>query len=180
MNNDGSLNDILDFVGSSYTNDGNVDVSGSIYMPVAALLTGINKPDYHQYFQTLSEKLRTQGNSISMILPARDCPNVKTAIENLVSCILSKGKKQNYHDEDYNSREVNSENEDEMENDGDDDNDEPPIKLRRNQYTLNVLQSWYSAKHFDESNVKAKICIVIPNFEEMKSAVLKDLILILR
>lgn len=60
----------------------------------------------------------------------------------------------------------------------DDDDDEPPTKLRRSQYNLNVLQSWYEAKYANKS--KPKIAIIMPNFEEFKPNVIKDLTLILR
>lgn len=65
--------------------------------------------------------------------------------------------------------------------DDDDDDDEPPVKLRRSQYTLNVLQSWYNAKFADTLNeMKPKLAIIMPNFEEFKPSILRDLILILR
>lgn len=177
------MSDLLDFVSKSYAKDSSNDVSGSNYMPVAALLTGINKPDYHQYFKTLSDKLMDQEKSRATILPARDCPNVKTAIENLVSCTINCGKRNNYREDAFapdnsSSRESASSSESESGSDG--DSEEPPIKLRRNQYTLSVLHSWYSAKYPAASNVKPKICVIIPNFEEMKPSVMKDLILILR
>lgn len=86
-----------------------------------------------------------------------------------------------------NSFKENSDESDESNNemqvsDGDeDDDDEPPIKLKRSQYTLDVLQSWYNAKFVDKSDgTKPKLTIIMPNFEEFKPSVLKDLILILR
>lgn len=60
------------------------------------------------------------------------------------------------------------------------DDGEPVIKLRRSQYTLNVLQSWYSQKYSGSDSTKPKICVIIPNFEEFKATVIVDLILILR
>lgn len=69
----------------------------------------------------------------------------------------------------------------EMEVNDEDDDDEPPVKLRRSQYTLNVLQSWYNAKFSGTSNeMKPKLAIIMPNFEEFKPSILRDLILILR
>lgn len=59
--------------------------------------------------------------------------------------------------------------------------DEPPVKLRRSQYTLDVLQSWYDTKFSDESTENVpQLAIIMPNFEEFKPNVIKDLILILR
>lgn len=60
------------------------------------------------------------------------------------------------------------------------DADEPVIKLRRAQYTMNVLRSWYAQRYPGHESVKPKICIIIPNFEEFKPAVIVDLITILR
>lgn len=60
------------------------------------------------------------------------------------------------------------------------DADEPPIKLRRSQYTLNVLLSWYAQRYSGHDSNKSKICIIIPNFEEFKPMVIVDLISILR
>lgn len=59
--------------------------------------------------------------------------------------------------------------------------DEPPVKLRRSQYTLDVLQSWYDTKFSEDfTETMPQLAIIMPNFEEFKSNVIKDLILILR
>lgn len=71
-------------------------VSTSTYVPVAALLTGINKPDHQQYFKTLSDKIKLRFKTHMAMLPARDCPNIKSAIEVLVSSILNGGNKRIY------------------------------------------------------------------------------------
>lgn len=97
-NNDNGLTELLDFVNKSYT-DAMSDASGSVYLPVASLLTGINQPDHHQYFRNLSDKLAQRNKFHTIVLPARDCPNVKSAIEILVSCALSNGRKYNYRDD---------------------------------------------------------------------------------
>lgn len=60
----------------------------------------------------------------------------------------------------------------------DNSDDEPPLKLRRNQYTLDVLEAWYETKYANKS--KPKLAIIMPNFEEFKPNVIKDLTLILR
>lgn len=69
---------------------------------------------------------------------------------------------------------TNSSTEDES---GDED-DEPPIKLRRNQYNLNVLKAWYEAKYVNET--KPTLAIIMPNFEEFKPNMIRDLTLVLR
>lgn len=59
--------------------------------------------------------------------------------------------------------------------------DEPPIKLRKSQYTMDVLQSWYSSRYSEsEDSEKPKLIVIAPNFEELKPSVIQDLILILR
>lgn len=61
------------------------------------------------------------------------------------------------------------------------DDDEPPVKLRRSQYTLDVLQSWFDSKYLNESrDAIPQLAIIMPNFEEFKPNVLKDFIRILR
>lgn len=67
---------------------------------VAAVLTGINKPDHHLYFKLLANTMRKKKIARTVFLPARDCPNIRTAMETLVSCMLSDGRKHNYQDED--------------------------------------------------------------------------------
>lgn len=187
-NNDNHLVDLFDFVAKSYTKDNSAenDVSGISFLRVAALLTGINKPDHYQHFKLLSNKMSKRNIAKSVFLPARDCPNVRVAMETLVSCLLSDGRKHNYQNEDDESLVANhnnsfSGNEATDTNDEDSEDDEPPIKLRRSQYTLSVLQSWYNEKYskrsFDE---RPKLAVIMPNFEEFKPSVIKDLILILR
>lgn len=100
-NNDGHLAELCNFVkNSSSTNVAtDDDASGMTALRVAAVLTGINKPDHFQYFKLLSNTMSKRRVARTVFLPARDCPNVRTAIETLVSCILSNGRKHNYRDE---------------------------------------------------------------------------------
>lgn len=82
---------MIDFVENSYAENGTQQnvVEGTTYLPVAALLTGINKPDHHQYFKTFANKMIARNNPHIAVLPARDCPNMKSTIEALVSSIIS-------------------------------------------------------------------------------------------
>lgn len=66
---------------------------------MAAVLTGINKPDHHLYFKLLANTMSKKKIARTVFLPARDCPNVRTAIETLVSCFLCNGRKHNYQDD---------------------------------------------------------------------------------
>lgn len=199
-NNDVGLAELLDFVDKSHSNADSAamnDVSGSVYLPVASLMTGINKPDHHQYFKNLCDQLIRRNGTHTVVLPARDCSNVKSTIELLVSCVLCNGRKHNYRDEEevnvcltenrllFNSRWLFQTHDNrsfltDEESEPEADADEPPIKLRRSQYTMNVLRSWYSQRYPDRGSGTPKICVIIPNFEEFKPAVIVDLILILR
>lgn len=65
-------------------------------------------------------------------------------------------------------------------NNGSED-DGPTVKLRRNQYTIDVLQSWYDTKFANRlHDAKPRLAIIMPNFEEFKPTIIKDLIQILR
>lgn len=98
--NENSLNELMNFVETSYaTNDAQYSVGdGSNYLPVAALLTGINKPDHHKYFKSFADLLIEREHKHIAMLPAHDCPNIKSTIEALVSSIIS--GKFNFKDDD--------------------------------------------------------------------------------
>lgn len=85
------------WTGTSVATENNT--SDMTLLRVAALLTGINKPDHHQYFRLLSNTLSEKKIARTVFLPARDCPNVRSGIETLVSCLLSNGRKHNYRDD---------------------------------------------------------------------------------
>lgn len=190
-NNDNHLADLFDFIAKSYSKDvtAETDVDGVSYLRVATLLTGINKPDHHQYFKLLASKMSKQKVARSVFLPARDCPNIRIAMETLVACLMANGHKHLYYgddegaDDSHNTTFAANESMDSVHDTAneDDEGDEPPIKLRRSQYTLNVLKSWYEEKFGDDSNeMRPKLAIIMPNFEEFKPSVIKDLISILR
>lgn len=77
-----------------------IDLPNMALLRVVAVLTGINKPDHHLYFKLLANTMRKKKIARTVFLPARDCPNIRTAMETLVSCMLSDGRKHNYRDED--------------------------------------------------------------------------------
>lgn len=101
-NNNDHLEELFDFVTANRINDecstAN-DASTTGYLRVATLLTGINKPDHFQYFKTLANRMQTQKIARTILLPARDCPTVRAAIETLVSSVLNKGRKHKYQDD---------------------------------------------------------------------------------
>lgn len=90
----------MQFIEQSYAPDGTQQnaVGGTTYLPVAALLTGINKPDHSQYFKTFANIVRHEEIGYVVVLPARDCSTVKSTIEALVSSIIS--SKYNFKDDD--------------------------------------------------------------------------------
>lgn len=86
--------------GSQSEHEHFIDSPDMEFLRVAAVLTGINKPDHHLYFKLLANTMRKKKIARTVFLPARDCPNIRTAMETLVSCMLSDGRKHNYRDED--------------------------------------------------------------------------------
>lgn len=66
-----------------------IDVEGTRYLPVAALMTGINKPDHQQYFRALSDNIKARNKVHIAMLPARSCPSIKATVEALVSSVLN-------------------------------------------------------------------------------------------
>lgn len=99
-NNDGHLAELCDFVSKSYSSENDFAKNANMHiLPVAALITGINKPDHFRYFKLLSSTMSKKKIARSVFLPARDCPNVRTAMETLVSCILNNGRKHNYRED---------------------------------------------------------------------------------
>lgn len=107
-NNDDHLVELCSFVTENVclSNETDKNSSNMTLLRVAALITGINKPDHHQYFLLLSNTMNRKKVARTIFLPARDCPNVRTAIETLVSCILNNGRKHKYRDEDEDEGEM--------------------------------------------------------------------------
>lgn len=104
--NQSSLTELLEFVEKSYAPDGTQPnaVGGATYLPVGALLTGINKPDHSQYFKTFADIMTARNSGQVVVLPARDCSTMKSTIEALVSSIIS--SKYNFKDDDDEIEEV--------------------------------------------------------------------------
>lgn len=97
-NDDVSLLEVISFVEKSYFTDDTEmnEAFNSSHLPVAVIITGVNKPDYHQYFKTMYDHLSKQKISHTAVLPARDCPNLKSTMETLISDVLSNGRKHNF------------------------------------------------------------------------------------
>lgn len=60
-------------------------------LPTVALLTGVNQPDHLDVFKILARKIRERidNNMRYVLLQARDCPTMKSAIESLVHAIIT-------------------------------------------------------------------------------------------
>lgn len=57
-------------------------------MPATALLTGINQPDHFHLFKTFADGICKMNNARVCIIQSRDCPNMKSAIETMVSGLM--------------------------------------------------------------------------------------------
>lgn len=65
-----------------------IDFEDSTNLQTAVLLTGVNQTDHLKQFSTLSGQITNNCNTIITILKSRDCPNLKSAVELLVSGFL--------------------------------------------------------------------------------------------
>lgn len=62
-----------------------IDFEDSTNLQTAVLLTGVNQTDHLKQFSTLSSQITNNCNTIITILKSNDCPNLKSAVELLVS-----------------------------------------------------------------------------------------------
>lgn len=122
-------------------------------MPTTALLTGINQPDHYAFFKTFADELRRGEISLVCIIQARDCPNMKSAIETMVSGLMESAKRE---DEDLGTT--------------------AEKHLRRSQYTVSVLKAWYASQYEDK---QPTLTVIIPDFENFHRDILQQFILLL-
>lgn len=78
-------------------------------MPATALLTGINQPDHIHLFKTFADGIRQMDNVRVCIVQSRDCPNMKSAIETMVSGLMDEAT-----DRQSNGNEMDGSGEDEV------------------------------------------------------------------
>ncbi|CAO1349099.1 unnamed protein product [Diamesa hyperborea] len=139
-----TLSSLLSFIQNVDTNDANLQT--------AVLLTGVNQTDHLKQFDSLSDQIRNNCYSIPTILQSRDSPNLKSAVESLVSGLLSRYWL-------------------------DDDEDESPKKkLKKRHQTFQVLEAWYNENYKEK---KPKLVIMLTDFEQFSPQVMQDLIGIL-
>lgn len=114
------------------------------------MLTGVNQTDHLKQFENLSLQIFNSCPSIVTVLQSRDCPSVKSAVEALVGGFINNAQ----------------------------DEEQDTTKLKKNQLTLAVLESWF--KHnYCNSEVKTSLVVMIADFEQFNSIVVQDLISIL-
>lgn len=78
------MNNLKQFVANCYQDD----IEHTDVLPSAALLTGVNQPDHYKLFKTFAHEIQQQIASHVCIIQSRDCPNMKAAIETLVTGLM--------------------------------------------------------------------------------------------
>lgn len=129
------------------------DFDDDTNMPTTALLTGINQPDHYAFFKTCADELRRDDTSLTCIIQARDCPNMKSAIAAMVSGLMESGNTDEYFETTATEK-----------------------HLRRHQYNMSVLKTWYADQYTDKRPI---LTVIIPDFENFHSAILQQFILLL-
>lgn len=79
---------LIEFVQQSYVSRLSCNIGDKLNMPTTALLTGINQPDHYKLFKTFSDLVHFDAQSLVSIIQSRDCPNMKAAIETMVSGLI--------------------------------------------------------------------------------------------
>lgn len=72
------FNDLLTYIQCNFK------ISSQSLLPTSILITGINQSDHYGQFDNLSLKIANSISSNTAILPARDCSNLKSAIQKMV------------------------------------------------------------------------------------------------
>lgn len=136
-------------------------------MPTAALLTGINQPDHVHLFRAFADIVRGEMRSHVCILQSMDCPNMKAAIEAMVSGLMENVYQDGAGDEN-----------EEMDGEEDEDETSEVKRLRRSQYTMAVLKAWY-AQRYPAGGRRPILAVIVPDFENFQRDVLQQFILLL-
>jgi origin recognition complex subunit 3 len=84
-------------------------------LQTAVVMTGVNQTDHEKMFHMLISMTIEDCASIKIVLTSQDCPNIKTAIEALVTSVLNRTE--------YNVDSLN---------------------LKKRQLTMSTLESWYA------------------------------------
>ncbi|XP_055854624.1 origin recognition complex subunit 3 [Episyrphus balteatus] len=141
-----TLKDLVDHIGKAYNSDSS---SVKNILPAAALLTGINQPDHHEQFETLSQRIREELSASVCVIQSRDCSSVKAAVETMVYGFVEEPFEEDEEDRDHK-------------------------RLRRSQCTMQVLAEWHKS-----SQPESTLVVILPDFECFNGKILQDFILIL-
>ncbi|GLG94373.1 uncharacterized protein GBIM_01596 [Gryllus bimaculatus] len=141
------LKDLVSFVENTYK-DENVEREIST-VPTAALLTGINMPDHGALFSTLCDLLHKHVSPYIATLHAHKCKTIRHTVEQMTSQFM------------------NAPTDDEGDSFSEESDDEKPIKVKKSQCNMLVLESWYQ-EH------QPNIVNIFENSEKTKSIELKE------
>ncbi|KAK7792913.1 hypothetical protein R5R35_007991 [Gryllus longicercus] len=141
------LKDLVSFVENTYK-DENVEREIST-VPTAALLTGINMPDHGALFSTLCDLLHKHVSPYIATLHAHKCKTIRHTVEQMTSQFM------------------NAPTDDEGDSFSEESDDEKPIKVKKSQCNMLVLESWYQ-EH------QPNIVNICENGEKTKSIELKE------
>ncbi|XP_063821346.1 origin recognition complex subunit 3 [Ostrinia nubilalis] len=159
------LNDIVNYVKSFYGDSETDGLEGII--PSATLLTGVNQPDHVSQFKALIDKIRNEVTPHIAMVNSQDAPTLKHLVENTVWQLMYGHEALDFDDEEFKDNIIYK-------------------KLRKNQCTMKVLQSWYHAHYTNASPKKKKhktssrsLVVIIPDFESFNCSVLQDFVMII-
>ncbi|KAL0892178.1 hypothetical protein ABMA27_015366 [Loxostege sticticalis] len=160
------LNDIVNYVKSFYGDSETDGLEGII--PSATLLTGVNQPDHVSQFMALLQKIRDEVTPHVAMVHSQDAPTLKHLVENTVWQLMYGHEALDFDDEEFH------------------DNVKQSKKLKKNQCTMKLLQSWYNSNYTNISPKKKKHrssnrlqVVIIPDFESFNCSVLQDFVMIM-
>lgn len=119
-------------------------------LPTAVLLTGINQTDHYDQFNILAQELRNNSFEDVVTLQSRDCTNLKTAFQKLVSSFVE------YTNENDNIKQK---------------------CLKRSEYTMRTLHAWWKSK--SQKKGSKSLVVILPDFELFNMNVFRKIIIIL-
>ncbi|KAG4080614.1 hypothetical protein HA402_006215 [Bradysia odoriphaga] len=120
-------------------------------LPTAVVVTGVNQGDHYQFFDSLTKEI--QEDASVAVIQGRNCLTLKSAINTMVFGLIGQ---QIAEDNDDTTNQCN---------------------LRRSQYNIQVLRSWYDEKFGNQKG--PTLVIVIPDFELFRKDVLVEFIQLL-
>lgn len=152
--------------------------SGDTNLPTVALLTGINQPDHVQLFSTFAETVRSEQRSHVCILQSMDCPNMKATVEAMVAGLMEEHHQSAAGHDMHDAADADD---DEAADESADADTLEMKRLRRSQYTMAVLRSWYNFKYppAGRGSPRPILAVIVPDFENFQRDILQQFILLL-